>query len=303
MKWIVVILVLLNLSAWLLGKRIDPGVKQNLRAEQAETINAAGMRVIEPAEEMETRKKNEIIALEEEKIAQLKLDERGKVLMAPSAANKDDASSERNPTVKTTKPVKIVAFDRSNSEAPAAPAQKPAELEETAASEPVLTPTPAPEPEPKKPAPAVLACYRIGPFTDQNSLANVRRALNRNGMRYTVDKRGAEKQLKAVRIYLGNFSSSDAMQTETKRLKQMEIDHYVVKLSDRSVIQLGYFSEPARATAYQKTLKSRGVNASAEKIYDEVKTDSWFDVKQASNKLIASLSLPKGAQAKEQACR
>ena len=169
MKWIVVILVLLNLSAWLLGKRIDPGVKQNLRAEQAETINAAGMRVIEPAEEMEMRKKNEIIALEEEKIAQLKLDERGKVLMAPpSATNKDDASSERNPTVKTTKPVKIVAFDRSKSEAPAAPAQKHAELEEAAASEPVLTPAPAPEPAPE-PAP-IAAPFFVLYFAQSNKL-------------------------------------------------------------------------------------------------------------------------------------
>jgi cell division septation protein DedD len=250
---------------------------------------------------MAMRKENEELALEEEQIAQLKLDERGKVLMAPTVAKDENESPAPKPTVEAPKSVKIVALDRSKPAAPAAPLQKPAKPEETAASEVVPTPVPAPTPESEKPAQVTLACYRIGPFEDQNSMANVRRALNRNSMRYSVDKRGAEKQIKAVRIYLGNFSSTDAMQAETTRLKQMEIDHYVVKLSDRSVIQLGYFSEPARATAYQKTLKSRGVNASAEMIYREAKTDSWFDVKQASDEFIKALDLPTGVTAKQQA--
>ncbi len=301
MKWIVVILVLLNLSAWLLGKRIDPGFKQSPRADQVETINAAGMTVIDLAEEKAMRKKNEALALEEEKIMQLKLDERGKVLMAPSASKEVNATLVPKLAVETPKSVTIVALDRSNAEAKTAPAKKPVEPRKTAASEPA--PVPAPEPAPKKPAQAALNCYRIGPFGDQNSLANVRRALNRNSIRYSLDERGGVKRIKAVRVYLGNFSDAAAMQRESKRLKQIEIDHYVVKLSDRSVIQLGYFSEPARATAYQKTLKSRGVNASAESIYQDAKIDTWFDVKQASKESIANLTLPEGTQATQQACR
>ena len=304
MKWIVVILVLLNISAWFLGERIDPGVEQSLRAEQAETINVAGMTVIEPAEEMAMRKKNEELVLEEEKITQLKLDERGKVLMAPSTSKEEKVSPVRKPAVETPESVKIVPLDRAKSEAPAAAVQKPAKpakAEETAASEPVPTPTPAPAP--KKPAQAVLTCYRIGPFGDQSSLANVRRVLNRNGIRYAVNKRGTAKKIKAVRIYMGNFVNTAAMQAETKRLKEMGIDHYVVILDGTSVIQLGYFSEPARATAYRKMLKSRGVNASADIVYDEANQNSWLDVQQTSKESIAGLALPKGAQAKEQVCR
>lgn len=301
MKWIVVILVLLNISAWFLGERIDPGVEQSLRAEQAETINVAGMTVIEPAEEMAMRKKNEELVLEEEKITQLKLDERGKVLMAPSTSKQENVSPVRKPAVETPESVKIVPFDSAKSEAPAAAVQKPTKAEETTASEPVPTPTPAPAP--KKPAQAVLTCYRIGPFGDQSSLANVRRVLNRNGIRYAVNKRGTAKKIKAVRIYMGNFVNTAAMQAETKRLEEMGIDHYVVILDGTSVIQLGYFSEPARATAYRKILKSRGVNASADIIYDEANQNSWLDVQQTSKESIAGLALPKGAQAKEQVCR
>ena len=102
---------------------------------------------------------------------------------------------------------------------------------------------------------------------------------------------------------MGNFVNTAAMQAETKRLKEMGIDHYVVILDGTSVIQLGYFSEPARATAYRKMLKSRGVNASADTIYHDANKNSWLDVQQTSKESIAGLALPKGAQAKEQVCR
>jgi cell division septation protein DedD len=301
MKWIVVILVLLNISAWFLGKRIDPDVKQSPRAEQFETINGVGMAVIEPAEEMLMRKENEALALEEEKIAQLKLDERGKVLMTPSASRKEPETPVIKPVVETANPVKIVALDRKKLVVPAEPKPKPVKPKEAAVSEPVPTPT-APIQEPKTPEKIVLKCYRIGPFVDQSNFANVRRTLNRNSIRYTVDERGAAKKIKAKRIYLGNFSSSAAMETEAKRLKQMKIDHYVLKSDGRTIIQLGYFSEPARATAFQKTLKSRGVNASVETIYHEAKVDSWLDVQQVSKDSLKALKIPSSVTVKVRAC-
>jgi cell division septation protein DedD len=294
----VVILVLLNLSAWLLGKKVDPVAQQGTSAAQIEIINAAKMSVIQPSQEMPKRKVDEALAFEEESLAQLKVDKRGQVLRAPSDPNADKP-----------KPVEIVALnmltiDDSSPKMPAAPVQKPEKPPKVAVSEPAPAPAPvAPQPTPEVPAQVVLKCYRLGPFNNQNSLASVRRTLESGGITYTVDERTAAKDIKAVRVYLGAYASTAALEAETKRLKQMKIDHYVVTLNGTPVIQLGYFSEPARANTYQKTLKQKGIDAKKDTIYREARIDSWLDVQEAAVGTIKGLDLPAGARMKEQACR
>jgi hypothetical protein len=291
MKWIVVILVLLNLSAWLLGKKVDPAAQQGVSTAQIETINAAKMSVVQPALEMAEREEDEALALEEETLAQLKVDKRGQVLMAPSASKVDKPQ-----------PVEIVALnmmtlDEPSPEIPTAPVQKPEKPSKVAVSEP------EPQATPEVPAQVVLKCYRLGPFNNQNSLASVRRALESGGIAYTVDERTAAKDIKAVRVYLGAYASTAALKAETNRLKQMKIDHYVVTLNGTPVVQLGYFSEPARANAYQKSLKLKGVDAKKDTIYREARIDSWLDVQEATMDTIKGLDIPEGVRTKEQACR
>jgi len=300
MKWIVVVLVLLNLAAWLLGKRIDPDAQQNISADQVETINAAEMSVIQPAQEKAKRKVSEALALQEESLAQLKVDKRGQVLMEPTESTSTPAQAEKSqpankPIVDTSNSPVIVAQDRSKPDVPAEPVQKPITLKKM--------PVPEPEPEPQAPAQAALACYRLGPFTDQNSLAGVRRALENDGIEYVVDESTAAKKIKAVRLYMGAYASTAAMEAEVKRLKEMKVEHFVIRLNGTPLVQLGYFSEPARAKAYQKTLKARGIEAKADTIYHEAKINSWLDVRMVTKSAIQGLDLPDAAGVKEQACR
>lgn len=294
MKWIVVVLVLLNLSAWLLGKRFDPDAQQSVSADQIETINAAAMSVIPPEQELAMRKVNDAVALQEETLAQLKVDQRGKVLMAPTASSDTPEVAGKSqpvnkPIVQASTPPVIVAHDRSE------PVQKPITLAKIA--------VPKPDTEPQASAEAALKCYRLGPFTSQNSLASVRRALEKSGIKYAVDERGAAKKIKAVRVYMGAYASTAALQADVKRLKAMNVDHFVIRLNDTPLVQLGYFAEPARAKAYQKTLKARGIDAKADTIYHQAKINSWLDVQPASKDRIKALGLPANTGAKEQACR
>ncbi len=300
MKWIVVVLVLLNLAAWLLGKRIDPDAQQIISADQIETINAAAMSVIQPAQEKAKRKVSEALALQEESLAQLKVDKRGQVLMEPTESASAPAEAAKfqpanKPIVTTSNSPVIVAQDRSKPDVPAEPVQKPITL--------TKMDVPAPEPEPQASAQAALACYRLGPFTDQNSLAGVRRVLENHGIKYVVDENAAAKKIKAVRVYMGAYASTAAMEAEVKRLKEMKVDHFVIRLNGTPLVQLGYFSEPVRAKAYQKTLKARGIDAKADTIYHEAKINSWLDVQMAAKGAIQALDLPKAARVKEQACR
>jgi len=242
---------------------------------------------------------DEAAALEEDKLVQLKLDKRGKVLRMPSASDGDKSSTAKKPivqkpAVEAQKPVNLVALDRSKPAVVAEPVQK--------AVNPVDNVVTKQESVPAAPVQAVLKCYRIGPFHNQNTLASTRRALERSNVSYTVDERGAAKKIKAVRVYLGAYANTAALEAEKERLKQMKIEHYVVTLNSTPVIQLGYFSEPARAKAYQKTLLARGIKAKADTMYHEAKIDSWLDVPLASKDALNNLSLPEGAKVKEQAC-
>jgi len=305
MKWIVVILVMLNLSVWLLGKKVDPSVQLSIRADQAKTINAESMSVVQPSLEMAQREVDEAAALEEEKLVQLKLDKRGKVLRLPSASNTETPSPVHKPIVQKpvveapkpveSEPVEIMALDRSTPVATAQPVQK--------IDKPANKPIAKNEPLSVAPVQAILKCYRIGPFHNQNTLASTRRALERSGIDYAVEERGAAQKIKAVRVYLGAYASTAALEAEKEQLKQMSIENYVVTLNGTPVIQLGYFSEPARANAYQKTLRVKGIEAKADTIYHEAIIDSWLEVAQASKEAISNLSLPRGATVKEQACR
>ncbi|MCP4010964.1 MAG: hypothetical protein GY726_15795 [Proteobacteria bacterium] len=306
MKWIVVVLVLLNLAAWLLGKRIDPVAQQNISADQAETINAEAMSVIQPAEEKAKRKVDEALALQEESLAQLKVDKRGQVLMEPAASTSAPVQAEKSPPA--NKPIVVtsnssvaVAQDRSKPDIPAEPEQKPITLKKKPVPKP--EPKPEPEPGPQASAQAALACYRLGPFTDQNSLAGVRRALENNGIEYVVDESAAGKKIKAVRVYMGAYGSTAAMEADARRLKSMNVEHYIITSNSTPLVQLGYFIEPARAKAYQKTLKARGIDAKAETIYHEARIDSWLDVRMATKSAVQALDLPKAVGVKEQACR
>jgi hypothetical protein len=291
MKWIVVVLALLNVVAFLLGMKVDPNAHQTASASQFEIINASAMSTIEPIMEKQQEAAataSDGLTLEEDGLAQLKVDKRGQVLMAPTESGKDKDDAKTDPPV-------ILPNNLAKTDTVKAAAQKPVEIAKVA------------EPEPssslEESANVALACYRLGPFNDQKSLASVRRKLENGGIKYTVDERGAPKNIKAVRVYLGAYSNSATLEAETKQLKKMKVEHFVIRLDGTPLVQLGYFSEPARAKAYQKTLKIRGIDAKTDTIYHDTNINSWLDVQLASKDTIGALVLPKNAKFREQTCR
>jgi hypothetical protein len=293
MKWLAVILVLLNLAAWLLGMKVDPGSAQLASAGQFEPINVAAMSVVQPTVAQKSTKAGsalEGVALEEENLAQLKMDKRGQVLMAPGSS-----IASRVPGTQGGQLTRVIMpNDRSKGS-----------LEAASESTPVVAKVAKPisKVAPKEAAKAALSCYRLGPFIDHNSLASARRKLENSGIRYRVEEDNNAKNIKAVRVYLATESSPKALDAARKRLKQMNIKHFVIKVNGVQLVQLGYFSEPARAAMFQKTLKSRGVEALTETIYRKTRIKSWLDLQLASNELVASLKLSAPARAKEQACK
>ena len=195
MKWLVVILVILNIAIYLLGQKLDPEAPGLAVSGEYETVNPELMSIIEPGrnETSAGDKASDGQMLEEEGLAQLKMDTRGQVLMAPTVAPKLE---EEGPA-----PI-IVAGDPSQSRqvaeerSPAQPAE-PADVEQAPASDSPSMPEPVAAPE--KPA---LSCYRLGPFGNQTSLASARRKLEKQGIAYSVDEDRGNQKIKAIRVYL-----------------------------------------------------------------------------------------------------
>jgi len=299
MKWIVIILVLLNLSAWLLGQKVDPNALSTVSADQVQTINAAAMTVVLPDPENSQAEQDNVVklqTLEEDSLAQLKLDKRGQVLRVPEAPNKTPKTAGTS----VSRPVPVIVANDLSATASSGPVE-PVKLAKIAPVEP--DPAAKPESAPKKGAEVALTCYRLGPFNDQNSLAGVRRKLENGSISYSVAEVGGAKRIKGVRVYLGAYPNTAALEAEVKRLKELKVDHFVITLNGTPLIQLGYFSEPTRAKKYQQTLKQRGIEANTDTIYHDARIESWLDVGRASKSQIDSLILPKSAKSERQACR
>ena len=85
MKWIVVILVLFNVTAYLFGLKTDPEVAQITSGGQYRIVNAEAMSVVSPLTAERVGMATTMgagQALEEDELAQLKVDKRGEVLRA-----------------------------------------------------------------------------------------------------------------------------------------------------------------------------------------------------------------------------
>jgi len=322
MKWIAVILVMVNLVVFLLMKSY-PGAVQAVSDSDSETINESAMTVLPPeaqTEELVAVEADESSDLVEEDLAQLKMDDRGKVLMARNDKTADENKKQNSkqatkPTAsaklsepKTTAPV-LKPLDRN--EKPAAVAKvSPASAEMSVVNaEPVAKPKPKSKQEPEpvsEPVPAVveeIACYRIGPFSNQKQLANARRKLESANVAYTVEDKTAPGKIKAARVYLGAFSDTAKLEAEKSRLSKMKIDHFVIVLNGERLIQLGYYSNPAGAKRVQQDMIARNVDAKIATEYKDTRIESWLNIKSASKAEIDTLGLPAGMSKRNEACR
>ncbi len=125
--------------------------------------------------------------------------------------------------------------------------------------------------------PAARLCYRVGPYTAQGALDNAVSVISEQNIEFAVTEVSSEKQIKAARVYIGPFSSDDAMQSMRAQLKEKRVDHYVINLKGKNLLQLGYFSGLSRGQNYQKRLVKEGFEAKLDKIYKDKLSDAWIN--------------------------
>lgn len=292
MKWIAVIFALLNVVAYLLGMKVETGVKQTVQSTEYEQINLAAMSVMRPDEQ--ARKAEEAAAsVEEDSLAQLKVNKQGQVLRtkneSDAAADDDNAKTQAKAEAKVAQSPQKAADKK--------PAKEVAEK-----AKPVVVAKVEPPTKPVVDAKDALACYRLGPFKNPKRLESMLKRLKSQGITYQLDESAAKRRVKAVRVYLGPFANDAALNQQKKQLVAINVDHFAIRIKDVPHLQLGYFSEPERANTYQKTLKAKGLAVKADTIYAQGDTNTAIEVAQVSENKIKALDISKGVNVQSRSC-
>jgi len=271
MKWIAVILVMLNVAAYLAGLQLDPNAAQVASSAPFESVNEAAMSVIKPESRRRTaaveapKAQSAAPELVEDEITQLKIDNRGKVLTTsrnkpaqadpvkavakaePSATKKPVSRAEPNPILRTrTAPQKEPLNLAPEPVAPMAvkPAPEPGPV-----VKPVVKPEPAPKPASKpKPAPEPRPVQAVVAQAAKVTPAPV------------VTRR---EPLACYR--LGPFDDKTELTTVRRKLKSQSIDF---KLEEKTLpgdvkgarVYVGGFSDAAAMAQEKQRLKGMKVD-------------------------------------------
>ena len=307
MKWIAVILVLLNVVAYLLGMRAPVNNVQSVQSGEYEQINVAAMSVIRPEEardQQSSQTASDAATVEEDSLAELKVDQRGRVLMAKTAQSEDKQPQAQN----ATPPIEADPPTQKH-DAPAAEQKKdvPVDIKKQVDAPQAETPVETASTKQLTTAPAAaepaLMCYRLGPFKNPKRLTSLRQKLDSQGVAYKLDEREATRRIKAVRVYIGPYGKDSALEAQKQQLEKLNIDHFPIRLKGKRLLQLGYFSEPARATNYQKLMQTKGLPVKTETIYLDGTINNSIELAQISEAAVKALDISKGVNIETRPCQ
>ncbi len=123
------------------------------------------------------------------------------------------------------------------------------------------------------------SCYRIGPFKDPGIWQQAQQWARITDLNFTPI-RSQSRELRAVRVYIGPFTSADAAQSDVEVLKTRELDHFIYTGDDNQArISLGYFTQEELADKYVKYLKSQNIPAKSQPEYRTMGPFDWMEVK------------------------
>ncbi len=313
MKWIAVIFALLNVAVFFWAAKLAPNEIQTQRSSAYEVINPSEMTTVKsddrlakvPASMPASTQQANIDSQAAADNIEAKADSAYQsVLKAQLATN--NASGV---VIQTLEDEKLTRVDQ-NSQAMEASSAARSGVKAASSNTSDLTGTQDAETksvEEAKPAAAaqqeklaIIACFRVGPFTDQNSLAQTRWRLERHNVKYQLNSGPGE--IKAVRVYMGAYASSSELNRDKARLTQMDIEHFLIRVNGEPLLQLGYFSEPARAAIYAQKLRKQDLKVKSEMIYRNANINAWLRLQNITREAVNSLNLSRALKIQEQAC-
>ena len=121
-------------------------------------------------------------------------------------------------------------------------------------------------------------CIRIGPFKKSEPW--------NNAQQWVVDQ-GAEfrpitsesRELRAVRVFLGPFTSDAAVAETRSLLKDKNLDHFVYQVENGATrVSLGYFTQEELANKFLNYLGSINIDAKSQSEYRKLGPFNWMEI-------------------------
>ncbi len=224
MKWLVVILIVVNLAAYLLvGGRQNP--LETVRPDSGSDVNKTGMLLLAEVDSLQAA------AADGESVA-------------------DDTASDTGA---------VIAGD---------------------------TPDPAVAPagnsiDGNGDQPADKACYRLGPFRQEDSWQAAKAWMEESGFGFRPVT-GGSRQLLAFRVYLGPFASEQSVDAMLKRLESGGLEHFRYTAENGLTrISMGLFSQEELAEKYLDYLASNQFEAKFQPEYRHLGPLNWMEITSA----------------------
>jgi hypothetical protein len=169
-----------------------------------------------------------------------------------------------------------------------APPPPPAESKAPAPKPPApvatVKPQEAPPPPPKAPVPRIMACFTLGPFTEEAVMAKASEAITAIGAE--VHRRQVEQRTpKAYWVYLPPLPSYGAALKKVKELRKKGIrDLFIMgKGEKQNAISLGLFSNKSTAQQRDAEVRALGMKPVMETQYRVTQQD-WLDIEVDSKR-------------------
>jgi len=122
-------------------------------------------------------------------------------------------------------------------------------------------------------------CVRIGPFVELGAAAHARKLLDEFRLSYRTDAVKA-RDVRAFRVYVGPYRSSDLAETMRERLRDSDTEHYMVTETDGSrTFSLGLFSREVTAERYVRSVAVKGIEANFRQEYRELAASEWLEIR------------------------
>ena len=124
----------------------------------------------------------------------------------------------------------------------------------------------------------VLACYRIGPFRKDDPWKSAKSWMGGQEIAFK-HVTSESRELLAVRVFLGPYSSAIQTESAIRILKKKNLDYFVYEGDTGTKrVSLGYFTQEELATKFLGYLESIDVQAKSQPEYRTLGPFNWMEI-------------------------
>lgn len=122
-------------------------------------------------------------------------------------------------------------------------------------------------------------CFRVGPFTNQETLADATGKLDLVQVDYRATT-AKSRNIRAYRVFLGPFDTEQRLNNVRQELDRTGIrDHYLIRENEsRLLLSLGLFSQQASAQKFVESMQDKKLEATTRQEMRSLGERHWIEI-------------------------